>query len=312
MEHTEAEESQEIKGRDDDLRRNIEKMFEVTRNWKPLQLRTKIKRTELVIAINNYLMSPYNLSGTRASATTADTTPLIMVEFPDDQAFNSILSGIEEDIDRSAIDDKALREDLRIAFLAFQFSAQLDSSNTTTKRYQRLVEIKKAAHRLRKLLAVDLEEWRRIGIDWITYSQDPSVTKLVEGEDPETRAMRILAAIAEAKQRPVFKYAGLVLNLEDLIEEAEFKAKQGFRTRVDCALTPKDNLVQGALKDIYEKHIARCVRTKRNRKRTEQEAPFVRFAHAVLTVMGIDVDLDTIQRDYRHVKKTGKSRRKQR
>ncbi|MCS6327589.1 MAG: hypothetical protein H8K06_10945 [Nitrospira sp.] len=233
-----------------------------------------------------------------------------MIEFPSfEQVHDSILDRLETRIYTWAAGGRALRDDLRLAYIWLQVALQYDSPNKLARRYDHLVKIKKTALKLHQLLEIDLDEWLAMGIDWISHPLDRSLFEPVDGEDPEERAIRLLEARAQALKQPRFRYKGLLVILDHLVIEAERLASTGSDKPLVDQPNPYENFLRGPLTTIYEKHLAAYEKPRAGRPSEYPATTFCHFAQAAFEMMHVDYEIETVQRMVRDIK-SGRLRRK--
>ncbi|MET4235189.1 hypothetical protein ABIA85_008497 [Bradyrhizobium sp. LA6.10] len=275
--------------------------------WEPPVRRPGTGQIETHLRTAEFLMAPYECkSGRPATASSPDRVPLIMIDFPTiEQVKTEVLDEVRTKIETLAVNGRALRDDLHRAYIWLQLSLQYDSPNKLRRRYDHLVKIKTAAHRLRDLLDIRLDEWLAMGIQWVDVPPNPSLAKAKEGEDLEDRATRVLEARAEDLKTPRFRYQDLIVVLDDLISDAERLAGDGSPTALVEQSNPYENFLRGPLTTLYEKHIAMHEKPAAKGTRTA----FVLFVQAAFKMMHAEYDLESIHRMIRDIK-SGRYRRK--
>jgi hypothetical protein len=285
---------------DRDLQQKVAKISKIiTDECRPI-LRPGVKPVKFLQAVMEKLMKPYDSYGKPAVIRSLESPSLLMTGFPNEEVINRIVAVFEKPITLTSQERAALCEDLRTAFIWVKTATQMESKSSTGKRCEHLSDIKNAALKLRALLDIDLEEWSKMDIDWISY-HEPSM-KYVEDEDPEARAGRLLAETAKAKQSPFFKYYELVGYLDFVIIDAVRMAKSNTEEPiVTFARKPEEVLIGGPLRTIYNAHL--------NGKEGADATMYSRFAVVVLKAMGFEYDSETVKRMVRDFK-SGRDRRK--
>jgi hypothetical protein len=287
-----------------------ENISDILGYWQPPTRLPGVSKVETIISTAEFLAAPYERkSGKPASALSTDSVPLVLIDFPSFDQVLSILDNLETRIETWAVSGRALRDDLRLAYIWLQVSLQYDSPNKIAGRYDHLVKIKKTAHKLRQLLAIDLEDWLAMGIDWISHPIDPLLFKSVDGEEPEERALRLLEARVQALKHPRFRYEGLVATLDHFIDVADGLAGAGSDKPLVDQPNPHENFLRGPLSTIYEKHLAAYERPMTGRASEYPATTFCHFAQAAFEMMHVNYGFDTVQRMVRDIK-SGRIRRK--
>lgn len=287
------------------------KILDILGDWQAPTRLPGARKVETIISTAEFIAAPYeSKSGKPATASSTDSVPLIMIDFPSfDQVHDSILDKLEARVDTWAVSGRAIRDDLHLAYIWLQVFLQYDSPNKMARRYDHLVKIKKTAHKLRQLLAIDLNEWLAMGIDWISHPLDPSLFEPVDGEEPEERAMRLLEARAEALKHPQFQYEGLLIILDHLIDVADGLAGTGSGKPLVDQPNPYENFLRGPLSTIYEKHLAAYEKAMPGRPSEYPATTFCYFAQAAFEMMHVNYSIETVQRMVRDIK-SGRLRRK--
>lgn len=303
------------KSANDDTARHVNPESEALRSilgrWQPPIRETGVPDIEVQLRTAEFFVAPYeSKSGKPINSTSIDGVPLIMIDFPTfEQVDDLILGELESRIEPWNISCWALRDDLHRAYIWLQVSLQYDSADKLRRRYDHLVKIKKAAHRLRELLSIDHDDWIAMGIDWILHPIDPSRIAAIEGEDPEERAMRFLEAKTEAlRSNPCFRHELLIAFLDQLVEETDRLAAESSPQAPVRQVNPFENFLQGPLTEIYDKHLK--LYEKRRGTSGHSTTTFARFVQATFKMMHVDYDLATVQRMIRAVN-SKRTRRRQ-
>ncbi|MFZ5682773.1 MAG: hypothetical protein ACOY91_23830 [Pseudomonadota bacterium] len=284
------------------IRPDAASLLSILGRWQPPIRKPGVREVETQLRTAEFLVAPYeSKSGKPISSTSTDGVPLIMIEFPTfEQVQYSILEVLETRLETWPVSCCALRDDLRLAYIWLQVSLQYDSADKLSRRYDHLVKIKKAAHRLRGLLAIDRDEWLAMGIDWIIHPVDPSRIAPIEGEEPEERAIRYLEAKADAlRNNPRFRYEELITILDHLVEETDRLASEASPQSPVNQVNPFENFLKGPLTEIYEKHLK--MHEKPRRASSESRTTFALFVQAAFKMMHVEYDLGTVQRMMRAV-----------
>jgi hypothetical protein len=288
-----------------------ETILDILGDWQSPTRLPGTRTVETQLRTAEFLTAPYELkSGKPVSNSSTDSVPLIMIEFPSfEQVCSSVLDRLKTRINTWATDGHALRNDLQAAYIWLQVALQYDSPNKLSRRYSHLVKVKKTALKLHQLLAIDLDEWLAMGIDWISHPLDRSLIEPINDEDPEEHAIRLLEARAQALKHPRFRYAELLPILDLLIAEAERLAGTGSDKPLVDQPNPYENFLRGPLTRIYEKHLAAFEKPRAGRPSEYPATTFCHFAQAVFEMMHVNYEIETVQRMVRDIK-SGRPRRK--